>query len=68
MPYVHIRVTDEEVTEDQKAALISGATELLQSVLNKNPATTFVVIEEVPLANWGVGCMPVEQYRALQKK
>ena len=68
MPYVHIRVTDEEVTEDQKAALISGATELLQSVLNKNPATTFVVIEEVPLANWGVGGMPVEQYRALQKK
>ena len=64
MPYVHIRVTDEGVTKEQKAELISGATELLQSVLNKNPATTFVVIEEVPLENWGVAGMPVEQYRA----
>ena len=64
MPYVHIRVTDEGVTEQQKAELISGTTELLQTVLNKNPATTFVVIEEVPLTNWGVAGMPVAQYRA----
>ncbi len=64
MPYVHIRVTDEGVTREQKAELISGATELLQTVLNKNPATTYVVIEEVPLDNWGVAGMPVEQFRA----
>ncbi len=64
MPYVHIRVTDEGVTTEQKAELISGATELLQTVLNKNPATTYVVIEEVPLDNWGVAGMPVEQFRA----
>ena len=55
MPYVHIRITDEGVTADHKAALIEGVTRLLQEVLDKNPATTVVVIEEVPTDNWGIG-------------
>ena len=55
MPYVHIRITDEWVTADHKAALIEGVTRLLQEVLGKNPATTVVVIEEVPTDNWGIG-------------
>lgn len=55
MPYVNIKITKEGVTTDQKAKLISGATELLQRVLNKNPATTVVVIDEVETDNWGIG-------------
>ncbi|MED5622351.1 tautomerase family protein [Ideonella sp. BN130291] len=54
MPYVLIQVTREGVTAQQKEALIEGTTELLVRVLNKNPATTFVVIDEVPTDNWGV--------------
>lgn len=63
MPYVNIKVTQEGVTPDQKAELISGVTELLVRVLDKNPATTFVVIDEVALEDWGVGGLPVEHYR-----
>lgn len=63
MPYVNIKVTDEGVTPEQKAALIKGVTELLQKVLNKNPATTFVVIDEVPTDNWGVGGRTVTEIR-----
>ena len=55
MPYVNIKITDEGVTPEQKAELISGTTELLQRVLNKNPATTVVVIDEVNTDNWGIG-------------
>ena len=55
MPYVNIKITRTGATAEQKAALIAGATELLQRVLNKNPATTVVVIEEVDTDNWGVG-------------
>ena len=55
MPYVNIKITDENVSQDQKAALISGVTDLLQNVLNKNPATTVVVIDEVNTDNWGIG-------------
>ncbi|TDC43785.1 4-oxalocrotonate tautomerase family protein [Micromonospora sp. KC213] len=63
MPYVNIRVTDERVSTAQKAALIAGATELLCRVLDKEPATTHVVIDEIPLANWGVAGLPVQEYR-----
>ena len=63
MPYVNIKVTREGVTPKQKAALIGGVTDLLVRVLNKNPSTTFVVIDEVALENWGVGGRPVEEYR-----
>jgi 4-oxalocrotonate tautomerase len=59
MPYVHIRVTRDGVTSAQKQALIAGSTELLQQVLNKNPADTFVIIEEVETDNWGVAGEPV---------
>ena len=55
MPYVNIKVTDEGVTSEQKEALIKGATQLLVDVLNKNPQTTFVVIDEVNTDNWGIG-------------
>lgn len=66
MPYVNIQVTREGVTPAQKARLIKGATDLLVDVLDKSPATTFVVIEEVEMDNWGIGGLPVEAYRRQQ--
>lgn len=55
MPYINIKITDENVTREQKQALIKGTTQLMVDVLNKDPATTFVVIDEVNLDNWGIG-------------
>ena len=55
MPYVNIKVTNEGVTADHKLQLIKGVTDLLANVLGKNPATTFVVIDEVDTDNWGIG-------------
>ncbi|WP_151718705.1 tautomerase family protein [Gemmobacter serpentinus] len=72
MPYVNIKITREGGPEgngasaEEKARLIAGVTELLQAVLGKNPATTFVVIDEVALEDWGIGGLPVPQYRARQ--
>jgi 4-oxalocrotonate tautomerase len=63
MPYVNIKITDEGATGDQKAALISGVTELLVGVLGKDPATTFVVVDEVETGDWGIGGLPVTEYR-----
>ena len=63
MPYVNIRVTREGVTPEQKLQLIEGATDLLQRVLNKNPATTFVIIDEVEMDNWGVNRQNVTTLR-----
>jgi len=70
MPIVTIDVTREgtspatdSVTAAEKAALIRGVSELLRDVLGKPLESTFVVINEVPLENWGWGGLPVEQYR-----
>ena len=53
MPYVNVRILEENVTAQQKSDVISGITDVLVRVLGKNPDTTFVVIDEVPLENWG---------------
>ena len=67
MPYVNIRVTNEGVTAAQKQQLIEGATDLLQHVLNKDPATTFVIIDEVETDNWGVNRENVTTRRRREK-
>ncbi len=55
MPYVNIKITNENVTPEKKALLIKGVTQLLVDVLGKNPNTTVVVIDEVDTDNWGIG-------------
>jgi 4-oxalocrotonate tautomerase len=66
MPYIHIQVTREGVSPAQKAELITGATDLVVRVLGKDPATTFVVIEEVDTDNWGVAGQSVTALRRQQ--
>jgi 4-oxalocrotonate tautomerase len=56
-------VTREGVSSGQKASLIRGVTDLLVDVLDKDPATTFVVIDEVELEDWGIGGLAVEEFR-----
>ena len=69
MPYVNIKITKEgNVTKEQKAALIKGATDLLVNVLHKNPASTVVVSDEVDLDNWGLGGDPILVAREKNKK
>ena len=70
MPIVTIQVTDEgsgpgrsSVTAGGKAALIAGVSQLLLDVLRKPLDSTFVVIEEVRLENWGWGGLPVAEFR-----
>ena len=67
MPFVNIKVTGgkEAPTAEQKAELIKGVTDLLVRVLNKNPATTVVIIEEVDMDNWGVGGQSITERRKM---
>ena len=65
MPYINVKITDEGVTIAQKQAIIKGCTQLMVEVLDKNPATTFVVIDEVNTDNWGIG---LEQVTDMRKK
>jgi 4-oxalocrotonate tautomerase len=64
MPYINIKITREGATQEQKAELIAGVTDVMVRVLAKNPATTFVVIDEVEMEDWGIGGKPVDEFRA----
>lgn len=57
MPLVTIRLARRETpaTREQKAALIAGATRLLQEVLGKRPEDVTVLIDEIDPDNWGQG-------------
>lgn len=63
MPYVKIELTREGVTQAQKQQLIKGVTQLLVDVLNKDPRTTHIVIDEVETDNWGVDGEQVTELR-----
>ncbi len=65
MPYINIKVTDEQVSIKQKRLLIEGTTQLLVNILNKNPETIHVVIDEIPIGNWGVNS---KQYLGTKKE
>lgn len=68
MPYVQIRITREGNTREQKQAVIEGVTQLLVDVLGKDPASTFVVIDEVAFEDWGIGGMQTDDWRASRER
>ena len=63
MPLINIKITKDGVSPEKKEALIQGATQMMVDVLGKNPATTFVIIDEVETDNWGIGGVSVTQRR-----
>lgn len=67
MPYVNIKITRDGATAEQKKALIKGVTQLLVDTLDKNPATTTVIIEEIDTDNWGIGGQSVTERRNATK-
>lgn len=69
MPLVNIRLArrDSPTTAAQKAALIAGITQLMQQVLDKQPESVTVIIDEVDPENWGQGGEPVTVIRQRRK-
>lgn len=63
MPYVNVKITNENVTPEKKEAVIKGITDVLVKELGKNPATTVVVIEEIDTDNWGLSGTTVTKLR-----
>lgn len=63
MPHIKSRITREGVSAGQKADLIRGGTDRVLRALGKDPARTFVVIDEVDADSRGVGGRPVSEWR-----
>ncbi|MEJ2482237.1 MAG: 4-oxalocrotonate tautomerase family protein [Gemmatimonadota bacterium] len=56
MPLVEVKVFEQELTGQQTESLISRITDAVTSVTSeKLRDVTWVIVEEVPSGNWGVG-------------
>ena len=66
MPLVTIRIARRATptSAEQRARLIAGVTDVVQSVLDKRRESVTVVIDEVDPDNWGEGGVPVSTLRA----
>ena len=69
MPFVRICVTgdEERPTPEQKRELISGVTKLVGDVLGKNTSNMVVIIDEIPMENYGIGGKTVRERRKEQQ-
>jgi len=63
MPYVEINIT-KGATNEQKAQLVEGITDLLVKILDKNPSSTQVAIKEIEIDSWGIAGRSVKKLRA----
>ena len=53
MPFVHVQITRDGATREQKAQVIAEITDTLARVLGKDPVLTHIVIAEVETDDWG---------------
>lgn len=66
MPYVHVRITKDGVTPDQKAQIVAEMTDTLRRVLGKKPEHTHIIIDEIDPENWGFAGLLTTEYRKQQ--
>ncbi|MEJ2431208.1 MAG: 4-oxalocrotonate tautomerase family protein [Deltaproteobacteria bacterium] len=69
MPFVEIKVFEDELSEGQKQEMIHEITEVVVSFAGENlRQATWVVVQEVKSGNWGVGgkALGLSDVRAIQ--
>jgi 4-oxalocrotonate tautomerase len=63
MPFISVRITRDGTTKEQKSRVIAEITKTMETVLNKDPHLTHIVIEEVDTDNWGYAGTTTTEYR-----
>lgn len=62
MPYIEVNIT-KGATNEQKAQLVEGITDLMVKILNKNPYSTQILIKEIDTESWGISGKSVKRLR-----
>ncbi len=64
MPYVNVKTGYVPLSKEKKQEVIDNVTKVIAETLGKDPKMVWVVIDEVPTDNWGVGGETVTDRRA----
>lgn len=59
MPFINVKVAGVSLEREQVSEIQTGITSLMVEVLGKVGRLVGVLVEEVPLAGWSVGAVPV---------
>ena len=60
MPLVQVKVIEGVFTEAQKREMVTKLTDAMVSIEGENMRpVTWVIVEEVPSGNWGIGGKPL---------
>lgn len=60
-------ISNSPATPEQKEQLIAGVTKLIADVLGKDKTHLVVIIDEVPMTNYGINGKTVKQLRSEKK-
>lgn len=63
MPYINIKLVNDLLSAEKKAEIISEITNVMVRVLKKDPATTWVIIDEISTDNFGIAGQSVSKRR-----
>jgi 4-oxalocrotonate tautomerase len=64
MPYINVRLIEDNISAEDKREVISQITQVMVDVLGKDPESIHIVIDEIPLDNWGLGGQSVTVRRS----
>ena len=67
MPYINVRLTRGPLSADTKREIIRRITSVFVDLLDKDPETTFVVIDQIDPEDWGVGGSTVADRRLARR-
>lgn len=54
MPFVNVKILENQLDESTKQTLIAELTELIVSVMNREKALTTIVIDEIKASSWAI--------------
>ncbi|MBI9101615.1 MAG: 4-oxalocrotonate tautomerase family protein [Spirochaetales bacterium] len=59
MPFVNVKIIENQLKENEKLELIKKLTDLIVEVMNREKDLTVIVIDEIKPTSWAVGGKPV---------
>lgn len=57
MPYVNLKIVKNQITEEQKRAVVKGITDLIVNIMGRDRSLTIITIDELDASQWAIGGM-----------
>jgi 4-oxalocrotonate tautomerase len=61
MPYVNIKLVKQQVSKEQKNALISGLMDIIVNIMGRDPELTVITVDEMDQSNWFINSKSIDK-------